>query len=31
VTPIPNGRMLNIALYHIGQTMLTAGVVMQFQ
>ena len=30
VTPIQNGRMLNIGMYHIGQIMLAAGVVMQF-
>jgi alkenylglycerophosphocholine hydrolase len=30
VTPIQNGRMLNIGLYHIGQILLAAGVVMQF-
>jgi len=30
VTPIQNGRMLNIGLYHIGQICLVAGVVMQF-
>jgi uncharacterized membrane protein YhhN len=30
VTPIQNGRMLNIGLYHLGQMMLAAGVVMQF-
>lgn len=30
VTPIKNGRMLNIALYHAGQIMLVAGVVSQF-
>ena len=30
VAPIQNGRMLNIGLYHLGQIMLIAGVVMQF-
>lgn len=30
VTPIQNGRMLNIGLYHLGQIALIAGVVMQF-
>jgi uncharacterized membrane protein YhhN len=30
VTPIQNGRMLNIGLYHIAQILLVAGVVMQF-
>jgi len=30
VTPISNGRLLNIALYHVGQILLIAGVVMQF-
>jgi alkenylglycerophosphocholine/alkenylglycerophosphoethanolamine hydrolase len=30
VTPIKNGRMLNIGLYHIAQILLVAGVVMQF-
>jgi alkenylglycerophosphocholine/alkenylglycerophosphoethanolamine hydrolase len=30
VTPIQNGRLLNIGLYHLGQIMLAAGVVMQF-
>lgn len=30
VTPIQNGRMLNIGLYHLGQILLAAGVVMQF-
>lgn len=30
VTPIQNGRMLNIGMYHIGQILLAAGVVMQF-
>ena len=30
VTPIQNGRILNIGLYHLGQIMLAAGVVMQF-
>jgi uncharacterized membrane protein YhhN len=31
VTPIQNGRMLNIGMYHIGQILLAAGVVMQFK
>jgi alkenylglycerophosphocholine/alkenylglycerophosphoethanolamine hydrolase len=30
VTPIQNGRMLNIGMYHLGQIMLAAGLVMQF-
>lgn len=30
VSPIQNGRMLNIGMYHIGQILLAAGVVMQF-
>lgn len=30
VSPIQNGRMLNIGMYHIGQILLVAGVVMQF-
>ena len=30
VSPIQNGRVLNIALYHLGQIMLVAGVVLQF-
>lgn len=30
VTPIANGRMLNIALYHAGQILLVAGVIAQF-
>lgn len=30
VTPIQNGRMLNIGLYHLGQICLVVGVVMQF-
>jgi uncharacterized membrane protein YhhN len=30
VSPIRNGRMLNIAVYHLGQIMLAAGVVLQF-
>lgn len=29
VTPIKNGRMINIAIYHIGQILLIAGVVLQ--
>ena len=31
VTPIKNGRLLNIAMYHLGQILLVAGVVMQLQ
>jgi uncharacterized membrane protein YhhN len=31
VSPIQNGRMLNIGMYHIGQILLAAGVVMQFK
>jgi len=31
VTPIRNGRVLNIILYHLGQICLAAGVVMQFK
>lgn len=30
VTPIKNGRLVNIAIYHLGQIALVAGVVMQF-
>ena len=30
VTPIPNGRLLNIGCYHAGQIMLIAGVIAQF-
>ncbi len=30
VSPIKNGRMLNIAVYHLGQILLAAGVVSQF-
>jgi alkenylglycerophosphocholine/alkenylglycerophosphoethanolamine hydrolase len=30
VTPIQNGRMFNIGLYHLGQICLAAGMVMQF-
>ena len=30
VNPIKNGRMINIAIYHLGQILLIAGVVMQF-
>lgn len=30
VAPVKNGRMLNIAVYHLGQIMLAAGVVAQF-
>lgn len=29
VTPIPNGRVINIGLYHLGQVCIAAGVVMQ--
>ena len=31
VTPIQNGRMINIGLYHLGQIALVAGVVMQYR
>ena len=31
VSPIQNGRMINIGLYHLGQILLAAGVVMQLQ
>jgi len=30
LSPITNGRVLNIGLYHAGQFLLVAGVVMQF-
>lgn len=30
VAPIKNGRLLNIALYHLGQIALIVGVVLQF-
>lgn len=30
VTPIQNGRVINIGLYHLGQICIAAGVVMQF-
>jgi uncharacterized membrane protein YhhN len=30
VSPIPKGRIYNIAAYHLGQILLIAGVVMQF-
>lgn len=30
VTPIQNGRVINIGLYHLGQILIAAGVVMQF-
>jgi uncharacterized membrane protein YhhN len=30
VSPIKNGRMLNIGLYHLGQIAIVAGVAMQF-
>lgn len=30
VSPIQNGRMLNIGLYHLGQIAIVVGVVMQF-
>lgn len=29
VNPIRNGRLINIAIYHLGQVLLVAGVVMQ--
>jgi uncharacterized membrane protein YhhN len=31
VTPIQNGRVINIGLYHLGQICIAAGVVMQFR
>lgn len=31
VTPIQNGRMINIGMYHLGQIALIAGVVMQLK
>jgi len=31
VTPINNGRIINIGLYHLGQIALVAGVVIQYQ
>ncbi len=31
VAPIKNGRLLNIALYHLGQITLIVGVVLQFE
>jgi uncharacterized membrane protein YhhN len=30
VTPIKNGRILNIAAYHLGQIGLIAGVIIQY-
>ncbi|HSQ39960.1 MAG TPA: lysoplasmalogenase family protein, partial [Anaerolineales bacterium] len=30
VSPIKNGRMINIGLYHLGQIGLIAGVISQF-
>ena len=30
VSPIQNGRMINIGLYHLGQICIATGVVMQF-
>ena len=30
VSPIKNGRMLNIGMYHIAQIMIVTGVGMQF-
>ena len=30
IQPMPRGRMLNIGLYHIGQILLSTGVVLQF-
>lgn len=30
VAPISNGRVINIGLYHLGQILIAAGVVMQF-
>lgn len=31
VTPIQNGRVINIGLYHLGQILIAAGVVMQLK
>jgi uncharacterized membrane protein YhhN len=31
VTPIQNGRMINIGVYHLGQILLVSGVVMQLK
>ena len=31
VTPIKNGRLLNMILYHLGQFALMAGIMLQFQ
>ena len=30
VTPIRNGRVINIAIYHLGQIALIIGVALQF-
>jgi hypothetical protein len=30
VSPIKNGRIINIGLYHLGQIGLIAGVISQF-
>ena len=30
VSPVKNGRVLNITLYHLGQIGLIAGVISQF-
>jgi uncharacterized membrane protein YhhN len=31
VTPIKNGRLANMILYHLGQFMLVSGIMLQFQ
>jgi hypothetical protein len=31
VTPIKNGRLANMILYHMGQFALTAGIMLQLQ
>jgi hypothetical protein len=30
VSPIRNGRIYNIAMYHIGQIAIIAGVILQY-
>ena len=30
VTPVKNGRLVNMILYHLGQFALVAGVMLQF-
>jgi uncharacterized membrane protein YhhN len=30
VTPVRNGRLFNMILYHLGQLMLITGVLLQF-